>query len=131
MIGESSCPIATVLRNKRTAQQFWTRVFNDGDLDYIDQTLAPGDTYNGSPGGADGLKAWVKALRSAMPDLFFRVESLLGAHDTVAIRWTLSGTRDGKEVFLTGENVLVFDDDGRAVSNWQFLGTPDLTHQAC
>lgn len=130
MVGDQSCAIATVLRNKKIAQDFWVRVFNQGDLDYIDQTLAPSYTYNGEPGGADGLKKWVTALRTAMPDLYFRLESLVGAHDTVALRWTLSGTREGKEVFLTGENVLVFDDDGRALSNWQYLGTPDQMRQA-
>ena len=127
MVGDQSCAIATVLRNKKTVQNFWVKVFNEGDLDFIDQTLAPSYTYNGEPAGADGLKAWVQSLRTAMPDLFFRVESLVGAHDTVAIRWTLSGTQEDQEIFLTGENVLVFDDQGLALSNWQFLGTPAQT----
>ena len=52
-------------------------------------------------------------------------------HDTVAIRWSPIGTRDGKETFLRAENNLVYNDEGRAVSNWQFLGTGAQLLEVC
>ena len=123
MLGEASGPIAVVLRNKKVAQEFFTRVLNNQELDLVEKTIAPGYTFNGVASNAAELAGWVKALHESMPDLYFRIEGLLGAHDTVAIRWTLTGTREGKATFLSAENILVFDDDGRTVSNWQFLGT--------
>ena len=128
MIGEASSPIDTVLRNKKRAQDFWEKVLNGGQFDLIGKLLAPNYTFNGHPSPAAGTAAWLKAVREAAPDTFFRIESMVGANDTVAIRWTVTATADGKKTMLTGENVLTFNADGQCTSNWQSMGTQEFAH---
>ncbi|MEX2132358.1 MAG: ester cyclase [Pseudohongiellaceae bacterium] len=121
--------IATVLRNKKLTQDFWIQVLNGANYDLIDTTLAPTYTYNGHPSKASGTKIWLQGLHAMAPDLYFRIESLSGANDTVIIRWTLTATVTGKFGMLTGENVLVWNADGQCVSNWQSMGTPAYVHE--
>ena len=128
MIGEASSPIDTVLRNKQIAQKFWSDVLNGGDFDQIANVLAPNYTFNGVPSAAEGTVGWLKGIREAAPDTFFRLEGMIGANDTVAVRWTVTVTAEGERTMLTGENVLKFNADGQCVSNWQSMGTPDFAH---
>lgn len=128
MIGKTSSPVDTVLRNKELAQTIWMKILNGGEVDLIAGMMAPNYTYNGQPSPADATAGWLKSLRESAPDTYFRIEGLIGAHDTVALRWTLTGTTDGKRMILTGENILTFDPDGLLVSNWQSMGTPDFAH---
>lgn len=128
MIGEQTSSIATVLRNKQNAQDFWEKVLNGGDFELIETLLAPGYTFNGKPSAPSGTVGWLKSIRTAAPDAYFRLESLVGANDTVAVRWTLTATTGGVKTMLTGENILTFNDQGQCTTNWQSMGTPDFAH---
>lgn len=126
MIGDTSSPIENVLRNKGRTQEFWIKVLNGGQYDLVEKLLAPDYSYNGKPSAPESTANWIKSLREAAPDTFFRVESLTGAHDTVAIRWTMTATVEGKKAMLTGENVLTFNEEGLCVSNWQSMGSAEF-----
>ena len=128
MIGEKSCPTEIVLRNKKLAQEFWIDVLKGGQYDKISEMLSSDYTFNGHPSPADGTAAWLKGLRDAAPDTFFRVECLVGANDTLAVRWTVTATAQGKSTMLTGENILTFNAEGKCTSNWQSMGTADFAH---
>ena len=104
------------------------KVLNGGEFDLIAEMLAPDYTFNGHPAPADGTAAWLKGVRAAAPDTFFRLESMIGANDTVAVRWTVTGTAAGRTTMLTGENVLTFNADGKCTSNWQSMGSPEFAH---
>ena len=81
----------------RTLEGF-ERMFNQGDLDYVDEALAPDAVDHQEPAGTDfaaHLKHVISTLRTAFPDLRFDVHELICEGETVACRSTMSGTHDG------------------------------------
>lgn len=111
-----------VERNKQAAQQFFDRVFNHGDMSAV-ASLAPNYTYNGQAMTPDSLIGWVNGMRAAIPDLHFTIEDILGEGDKIALRWRMNGatTAGGAPVAIvtTGTNIMTFNADGQAVSNYQ------------
>jgi predicted ester cyclase len=74
------------------------RMFNQGDLDFVDTTVAPGAVDHQEPEGTDvaaHLKHVISTLRTAFPDLNFDVHQLICEGDTVACRSTMTGTHQG------------------------------------
>ena len=114
----------SVSENKKLVRNFWVQVFNEGNMDPIDQLIGPNYTYNGVPGTPEGLKGWAESLRKQMPDIHFTIEDLIGEDDKVAIRWTMVGTdiSSGQRLTTTATNVLTLV-KGKAISNWQNGGT--------
>ena len=63
----------------RTLEGF-ERMFNQGDLDYVDGTVAAGAVDHQEPEGTDfaaHLKDVIATLRTAFPDLHFDVHELV------------------------------------------------------
>jgi len=75
-------------------------VFNQGDLDLVDELVAP-DFLNHDvpPGmdsrGPDSTRQIARMLRTAFPDLHVTIEELVAEADTVAGRVTMRGTHLG------------------------------------
>jgi hypothetical protein len=115
-----------VRRNKENVRRFFEGAFNEGDLSLVDKLLAPGYTFNGHPSPPAQTKQWVAGLREMLSGLHFTIDDILGEDNKVALRWTLVGTDQQKNLKLTnsGTNIITVDDEGRAVSNWQSGGTP-------
>jgi steroid delta-isomerase-like uncharacterized protein len=87
-------------RNKKVLHRFWKEVWNDNKLDvvdeifhqdFVDHGLAPGLTKQ----GPEGAKEAVMQFRTAMPDLWLRVDGMIAEDDKVMTRWTAGGTHDG------------------------------------
>jgi predicted ester cyclase len=112
-------------RNTRIAKEFFDKVFNKGDLAFIDRTIAPTYSFDGQHQNPADLKGWVTGLRTTFPDLHFSIEQILAEGDTVALRWKMTGTHkggpnpDGAAIESTGTNIITFDKEGRGTSNWQ------------
>jgi predicted ester cyclase len=71
------------------------RMFNQGEIDYVDRALAAGATDHQEPLGADfaaHLKDVIGIMRTAFPDLRFEVHEMIREGDTVASRSTMTGT---------------------------------------
>jgi predicted ester cyclase len=111
-------------RNKKSTEEFFQKVFNEGDMSVVDTLLAPGYKYNGHAGPVASTKMWAQGLRQKFPDLHFAVEAILAEDDKVALRWRMTGTdtQSGIKVTASGTNILVFV-NGQAVSNDQGGGT--------
>lgn len=113
-----------VERNKQTARDFFERVFNQGDMTAV-SSLAPGYTYNGQAMSPQSLIGWVNGMRAQIPDLHFTIEEMLGEGDKIALRWRMNGTTASRpggppvSVVTTGTNIMTFNADGLAVSNYQ------------
>ena len=122
------------------------RIFNSGDLDYVDGSLAPGAVDHQEPPGtefAPHLKEVVTALRSAFPDLHFEVHEILCEGDVVACRSTMTGTHSAPLRFgpmeglpITGARVEVphmhffrYDDEGRVTDLWHVWNTLLMARQ--
>jgi steroid delta-isomerase-like uncharacterized protein len=85
---------------KTRLRQHWDRVWNQGDLDAIDETYAADVIIHqaapGNPGGIEGVKLSVSGARAALPDLQFTVEELVVDGDKAANRWSITGTQQGE-----------------------------------
>jgi predicted ester cyclase len=83
---------------KRFTLDGFERMFNQGDLSYVDEALAPGAVDHQEPLGADfadHLRGVVTMLRTAFPDLRFEVHDMIREGDVVACRSTMTGTHRG------------------------------------
>ena len=86
--------------NKEVVRRFVEEVMNGGDLDAADELVAPNHvnhdpTAPGVPPGPEGVKRLIRMYRSAFPDIRFETGEMICEGDTVAHRWTLTGTHEG------------------------------------
>jgi steroid delta-isomerase-like uncharacterized protein len=129
----------------RTLEGF-ERMFNQGDLAYVDEALAPGAVDHQEPDGTDfaaHLKNVISTLRTAFPDLRFDVHQLICEGDVVACRSTMSGTHQGPlrigpmaGLPVNGTHIEVahmhffhYDADGRLTDLWHVWNTLSLARQ--
>jgi steroid delta-isomerase-like uncharacterized protein len=129
----------------RTLEGF-ERMFNQGDLDYVDNALAPGAVDHQEPGGTEfaaHLKNVISTLRTAFPDLRFDAHELVCEGDTVACRSTMTGTHQGPlrigpmaGLPINGTRIEVphmhffhYDSDGRLTDLWHVWNTLMLARQ--
>ncbi|TKV57760.1 ester cyclase [Nakamurella flava] len=85
---------------KAAIAQAWARAWDDGDVDALDDLLAPGFTRRtqGSKTSlsADELKKEIRATREAFPDLVTTIDEIVLDGDRVAIFWTSTGTHQAE-----------------------------------
>lgn len=129
----------------RTLEGF-ERMFNQGDLDYVDRSLAPDAVDHQEPDGTDfpaHLKNVISTLRAGFPDLHFDVHELVCEEDTVACRSTMTGTHQGPlrigpmaGLPVNGARIEVphmhffrYDADGRLTDLWHVWNTIALARQ--
>lgn len=89
-------------QNKAASRSWYLDIFNQGNLDLADAiTTADYTNHNpyAPPGGfgvgPQATKNVVTLYRTAFPDIHFTVEDQIAEGDTVATRWTVSGTNTG------------------------------------
>jgi steroid delta-isomerase-like uncharacterized protein len=114
-----------------TACLFFDEVFSQGDLDLVDELIAP--DYVGHPSGPEeelrgpqGVKEYIARLREGVSDLTLTIEDQVADGDTVATRWTARGTLDGELLGAgpTGRTATVTGitiqrlEGGRIVEGW-------------
>ena len=122
------------------------RMFNSGELDYVDQAIAPDAVDHQEPEGTDfraHLKEVITVLRTAFPDLRFQVHEILADGQIVACRSTMTGTHEGplnigpmSALPITRAKVEVphmhffrYDRDGLATDMWHTWDTLLLARQ--
>jgi predicted ester cyclase len=84
--------------NKRVAEEFFERIWNQGDESAIDQFI-PLDAAGNDPdfgSGREGFKKQWRQWRAAFPDLHFECVDFVAEGDKVLTRWTLTGTHSGE-----------------------------------
>src|SRR5438270_10910853 len=129
----------------RTLEGF-ERMFNQGDLDYVEAAVAPGAVDHQEPEGTPfvaHLKYVITTLRTAFPDLRFDVHQLICEDDTVACRSTMTGAHQGPlrmgpmaGLPVNGTRIEVphmhffrYDADGRLTDLWHVWNTLALARQ--
>jgi steroid delta-isomerase-like uncharacterized protein len=122
------------------------RMFNSGDLDFVDEATAPAAVDHQEPDGTDfraHLKHVISTLRAAFPDLHFDVQELVAEGDLVACRSTMTGTHQGQlrigplaGLPVNGARIEVphmhffrYDTDGRVTDLWHVWNTLVLARQ--
>jgi steroid delta-isomerase-like uncharacterized protein len=131
---------------KAIALEGFERIFNDGELDQVDRTIAPDAVDHQEPGGSDfrsHLKEVISVLRTSFPDLRFEVHDVLADGEIVACRSTMTGTHQGPldigpmaVLPITGARVAVphmhffrYDQEGRVTDMWHTWDTLLLARQ--
>ena len=129
----------------RTLEGF-ERMFNQGDLAYVDTALAPGAVDHQEPDGTDfaaHLKNVISTLRTAFPDLRFDAHELVCEGNTVACRSTMTGTHqgplrigpmaglavNGTQIEVAHMHFFHYDADGRLTDLWHVWNTLTLARQ--
>jgi predicted ester cyclase len=124
---------------QRTLEGF-ERMFNRGDLEYVDNAVAPGAVDHQEPDGTDfaaHLKNVISTLRTAFPDLRFDTHELVCEGATVACRSTMTGTHQGPlrigpmaglpvkgaPVEVAHMHFFRYDADGRLTDLWHVWDT--------
>lgn len=129
-------PIQARTATTHQAKQIFTRYFdevaNKGRLDLVDEIFATNYAHHdpANPdeaiGGVADVKFHLQALRSAFPDVAFKVEDMIEDGDRILVRWSaaLTHTGDyfgipptGKAARITGMNWWRIA-DGKAVEGW-------------
>ena len=90
--------------NKAVVRRFMTEVLQGGDLDALDDVLAPNYT-NPAMGGADlaGFRAILTSMGAAVSGMQFNIQDLTAEGDAVVARFTLEVTRtSGEKVAAQG-----------------------------
>jgi predicted ester cyclase len=131
---------------KVLTREAFERMFNAGDLDFVDTALAPGAIDHQEPEGTDfapHLKHVISSLRTAFPDLHFEVHTMVAEGDVVACRSTMTGTHQGPlrmgplaNLAITGVQVEVphmhffqYDEHGLLTDLWHVWNTLTLARQ--
>ncbi len=89
----------TEAENKAHFCRTYEKLFNQGNLDIADELIAPDFlNHEAPPGknrGPESMRQLIMILRTAFPDLHFRIEDVVAEGDTVVGRVTMSGTHLG------------------------------------
>ena len=122
------------------------RMFNNGELEYVDEAMAPGGIDHQEPEGTDiveHLKEVITVLRTAFPDLRFEVHEMLAEGDVVATRSTMTGTHTaplrigpmaglpitGVQIEVPHMHFFRYDDNGRLTDLWHVWNTLLMARQ--
>jgi predicted SnoaL-like aldol condensation-catalyzing enzyme len=115
-------------QNKAIVRRFMTEVLSGGQLDRVDELLAPNYINRAFGAGLPAFKELLAGLASALPERRFDVEELIAEGDAVVARFTLD-MRDpsGKAFSFRGLTYYRLT-DGKIVED-DPITTPELTRE--
>jgi steroid delta-isomerase-like uncharacterized protein len=122
--------------NKALIHRFLEEIWHQGNLDAIEEFIAPNyirhTSYTVSGGrdvhGPAGARQTIASVRTVFPDIHFTVEDMLVDGDKVIVRWTCRGTHrgvfrgvapTGKQVTFGGMNIYRIV-AGKIVERWAY-----------
>ncbi|MFO7916609.1 MAG: ester cyclase [Anaerolineae bacterium] len=123
----------SVKENKATIRRFWDQVFNERDLDLIDELFTADWAYHGAGGqelkDPEELKGFLSMYFNAFPDMHATVEDVIAEDDRVVSRATGRGTHEGElmGVAPTGKQIEVMVicitrfEDGKIAEDWELV----------
>jgi len=131
--------------NKNKLNQLIEQVWNNGNLDLVEELIAPqytiyhdpGDPWEGQSLDRAAYKERVLYSRNAFPDLHFAIKEFVPAEDKIAISWYLSGTHagalarvpaSGKKINISGISIYYFS-NGKFTGHWQVIDQLAFTLQ--
>ncbi len=99
--------------NKALVRNILEEAYNKGNLDVIDEHLAPDYVHHNPPTGVpndrEGYKQAVTMLRTAFPDYHITIDDMIAEGDKVVLRLHWSGTHKGEFMGIppTGKHITV------------------------
>jgi predicted ester cyclase len=130
----------SVEENKATLRRTFDELLNKGNTSIIPELISTDYVHVAPLGeykGLEGYKQWLTELRTAMPDLWAKIDEIVAEGDTVAARISLGGTFTGKlgDYEPTGKPVNISAayfyryKDGKEVEAVPFIDTLTLFQQ--
>ena len=114
--------------NKDVVRRFVKEVLAGGQLDRIDELVAPGYVNRAFGTGLDAFKGMLAGLTAALPDRRFDIEDLVAEGDTVVARFT-GEMRDGNGKTISYRGLTFYRlADGKIVED-DPITTPDLAQE--
>jgi steroid delta-isomerase-like uncharacterized protein len=127
--------------NRSLTQRFYEEVWNNGNLDAVDDIMT-GDFVDhaappGFPPGPAGAKQVFMMYRGAFPDFRLSLGDLVAEGDKVVARWSTQGTHQGelmgipptgKRVEVTGIDIFRFA-EGKMAEHWSEFDMLGLLQQ--
>jgi predicted ester cyclase len=99
--------------NKRVVRRFFEELFGTGNLNVLDELVAPhavhaASTSNWEP-GREGFRKHVLWIHNAYPDMHLTVEELVAEGEQVVVFFTIRGTHQGEfwGVQPTGRHIVL------------------------
>jgi steroid delta-isomerase-like uncharacterized protein len=141
--------IISVEANKAVLDRHFNQVLNQGQLAVVDEIYST-DYVLDAPVRSDGssqtrsltqgreqLKQRVTLFRTAFPDIHFSQDDVVGEGDTVAVRYTFSGTHQGvfAGVMPGGRSISIMGiliahlKDGKIYQAWSAFDSAELMKQ--
>ena len=93
---------------KQLAVRWFDEVWNQGNTATIDELFPPQGVMHGlGPDivGPQAYKMYHAGYRTAFPDFHMRIDDMVVEGDTIAIRWTASGTHSGNAPGMAATNL--------------------------
>lgn len=119
----------SIEENKAIPHRYYDEVYNQGNLDVIDEIYSKNVISHISSQekkGPEGIKEVVSKNLNAFPDVHFYLKDQIAEGNKVVTRWTLTGTHKGefsgiaptgKSVKATGITISKIS-KGKIVENW-------------
>ena len=130
VLGNVISATADTEANKALVSRLFTEVFNQGNLEVIDELVAPEFVHHTAGAidatGPEGYKELIGMLRVAFPDLNVVIEDMIAEGDIITTRQTYTGTHKGNlmnipptdvEVVFTGIGIFRIV-DGKITKVW-------------
>lgn len=122
--------------NKALVRKIYDRIWYKGDMSAVDELFDAGYIDHiippGTAPGLEGFKAVITQIRTAFPDMTYKLEDIIAEGDKVVSYWTNSGTNTGelngmpptgKKVEMEGVDIYRIA-NGKVVEVW---GVHDVT----
>lgn len=125
--------------NKAVVGHYLDEAWNRGNLDIVDELMAPHYVRYTPTAQFDGAgqKQRIADFRRAFPDLRLEIDQILAEDDQVAVRVILRGTHQGpffaiaptgKYMTITATDIVRFD-NGKIVEHWGNMDELGLLRQ--
>ncbi|HYU32794.1 MAG TPA: ester cyclase [Thermoanaerobaculia bacterium] len=120
------------------------KVFNEGDLDFLDLLMAPDAVSHemeifgpSAARGPEAVRQFIRVFRSAFPDLRVTVLDQIGEGERVVTRWQMEGTQKNRLMgieathrFMRIEGIRIDRiANGRIAETWNKWDTLDMLRQ--
>lgn len=95
-----NCLVTTEDENEATARLWFTEGYNAGNVDILNQIMAPGALYHAatftdSRGPAE-TEAIMRAVLVGFPDIHYTIDTAVSEGDIVVLGWSAEGTNSGE-----------------------------------
>jgi steroid delta-isomerase-like uncharacterized protein len=120
-------------QKKQTIRRFWEEVFNNRNLDMIDDLVTTDYAYHGPAGqeirGAEGLKQFLGMYFNAFPDMKVEIQDIFGEGEKIVSRVMGRGTHKGDLIGIppTGKQVAIMVictnrfEGGKIAEDWELF----------